>query len=89
MPHATGVGVQTLADLADVERQLALDRYQLLQLYLQNGQELRSVFEGSQFRPHATASCHSSKRGCWKLRYELAQDTGFLILSMRYQLEVY
>jgi hypothetical protein len=39
--------VQALADMSDVERKLALERYKLLEPHLQNGRELRSVSEGS------------------------------------------
>jgi putative transposase len=41
------MGVQALADMSDVERKLALERYKLLEPHLQNGRELRSVSEGS------------------------------------------
>jgi len=39
--------VQALADMSDVERKLALERYKLLEPHLQNGRELRSVSKGS------------------------------------------
>jgi putative transposase len=39
--------VQALADMSEVERKVALERYKLLEPHLQNGRELRSVFEGS------------------------------------------
>jgi hypothetical protein len=39
--------VRALADMSDVERKLALERYKLLEPHLQNGRELRSVSEGS------------------------------------------
>jgi putative transposase len=41
------MGVQALADMSDVERKLALERYKLLEPHLQNGRELRSVSKGS------------------------------------------
>ena len=39
--------MQALADMSDVERKLALERYKLLEPHLQNGRELRSVSKGS------------------------------------------
>jgi hypothetical protein len=39
--------VQALADMSEVERKVALERYKLLEPHLQNGRELRSVSEGS------------------------------------------
>jgi hypothetical protein len=39
--------VRALADMSDVERKLALERYKLLERHLQNGRELRSVSAGS------------------------------------------
>jgi putative transposase len=42
------MGVQALADMSDVERKLALERYKLLEPHLQNGRELRSVSKGSE-----------------------------------------
>ena len=41
------MGVQALADMSDVERKLALERYKLLEPHLQNGRELRSVSKDS------------------------------------------
>jgi hypothetical protein len=42
-----GCRVQALADMSEVERKVALERYKLLEPHLQNGRELRSVSEGS------------------------------------------
>jgi len=39
--------VRALADMSEVERKVALERYKLLEPHLQNGRELRSVSEGS------------------------------------------
>jgi hypothetical protein len=39
--------VQALADISDLERKLALERYKRLEPHLQSGRELRSVSEGS------------------------------------------
>lgn len=39
--------MQTLTALSEIERELALERFRLLQPHLQNGRELRSVSEGS------------------------------------------
>ena len=39
--------MQALADMSEVERKVALERYKLLEPHLQNGRELRSVSEGS------------------------------------------
>ena len=39
--------MQAPADMSEVERKVALERYKLLKPHLQNGRELRSVSEGS------------------------------------------
>ena len=39
--------MQTLADMSEVERKAALERYKRLEPHLQNGCELRSASEGS------------------------------------------
>jgi hypothetical protein len=50
------MGVQALADMSDVERKLALERYKLLEPHLQNGRELPIRVEGlRRFVPNAAA----------------------------------
>jgi len=50
------VGVQVLADMSEVERKLALERYKLLEPHLQGRRELRIRVQGlRRFVPNAAA----------------------------------
>jgi hypothetical protein len=73
------MGVQALADMSDVERKLALERYELLEPHLQNGRELRSVSKGSD------VSFRTLQR--WVAGYKREGLAGLVRLLTRLQVE--